>query len=45
MDRGLIWTYKSIVVELRHEIVELLQFFRFAFKSFFFKDKDFIFVL
>ena len=37
--------FKSFVVELRHEIVELLHFFRFPFKSFFFKIKGVIFVI
>jgi len=29
------FVFNSIVVELRHKIVELLQFFKFIFKSFF----------
>ncbi len=37
--------FNSIVVELLHKIVELLQFFRFPSKSFFFKLKGGIFVI
>jgi hypothetical protein len=37
--------FKSIIVELIHQIVELLQNFRFISKSFFIKIGRYIFVI
>lgn len=37
--------FKSMIVELRHQIVELLQIFKFIFKSFFIKTRRYIFAM
>ena len=45
LNRHLQHYVKSKVVELLHQIVELLQYFRFAFKNFFLTCIDSIFAL